>query len=207
MLKEAFVALGASCLCLTVCAGDFGMLMRQCAPNVDPQTMEALVGVESGFNPYAIGIVGGALKRQPTSLPEARKAVNYLVRSGRNFSVGLGQINRHNFAKYGLDSETAFDPCKNLKTAGLILADCYARAKRRQPDDQKALRDALSCYYSGNFKTGYRHGYVQRVIAFQSTSSQRGRHKNVNRQKVERFNFSDELMPVETKPSGSGFIF
>ena len=29
---------------------------------------------------------------------------------------------------------------------------------------QVALRQALSCYYSGNFATGFRHGYVRKVI-------------------------------------------
>ena len=31
--------------------------------------------------------------------------------------------------------------------------------------DQVALRQALSCYYSGNFATGFRHGYVRKVVA------------------------------------------
>ena len=28
-----------------------------------------------------------------------------------------------------------------------------------------ALRDAFSCYYSGNFVTGHQHGYVGKVLA------------------------------------------
>jgi len=35
----------------------------------------------------------------------------------------------------------------------------------RYGDQQQALRAALSCYYSGNFETGFRHGYVQKVVA------------------------------------------
>ncbi|MGP5829257.1 transglycosylase SLT domain-containing protein [Pseudomonas aeruginosa] len=46
---------------------DFMVLAQQCAPTVAPQTMAAVVQVESSFNPYAIGVVGGRLQRQPKS--------------------------------------------------------------------------------------------------------------------------------------------
>ena len=36
---------------------DFMVLAQQCAPTVAPQTMAAVVQVESSFNPYAIGVV------------------------------------------------------------------------------------------------------------------------------------------------------
>ncbi|EPT7341098.1 hypothetical protein ACVR8P_005750 [Pseudomonas aeruginosa] len=41
---------------------DFMVLAQQCAPTVAPQTMAAVVQVESSFNPYAIGVVGGRLR-------------------------------------------------------------------------------------------------------------------------------------------------
>ena len=49
-----------------------------------------------------------------------------------------------------------------------ILGDCFSRASRRsdlQSKAQAALRDAFSCYYSGNFLTGHLHGYVGKVLA------------------------------------------
>ena len=65
-----------------------------CAPLVHPATAQALVvEVESGFNPHAIGVVGGALERQPRSRAEALATARRLQRSGWNFSVGLAQIN------------------------------------------------------------------------------------------------------------------
>ena len=45
-----------------------------------------------------------------------------------------------------------------------ILGECFSRASRRAPK-QAALRDAFSCYYSGNFLTGHQHGYVGKVLA------------------------------------------
>ena len=47
---------------------DFVSLAMQCAPMVAPLTMAAIVKTESGFNPLAIGVNGGArLVRQKES--------------------------------------------------------------------------------------------------------------------------------------------
>ncbi|CAG9235722.1 Type IV secretion system protein virB1 [Paraburkholderia tropica] len=153
---------------------DFVTLAHQCAPTVDPTTLAAVVRTESAFNPYAIGVVGGHLVRQPRSLPEAVATAHSLESQGINFSMGLGQVNRTNLAKYGMTYETAFDPCLNLKAGGAILTDCYARAARMLGPGGPALKAAISCYYSGNFKTGLKRdfggtSYVQRV-AFNALS-------------------------------------
>ncbi|HEB3530072.1 TPA: lytic transglycosylase domain-containing protein [Burkholderia cenocepacia] len=143
---------------------DLPMLVAQCASAVHPVTMQAVVHAESGGNPYAIGVVGGRLARQPRTLPEALATVDALTRTGWNYSVGLAQVNRSHLAEYGLTGAAAFDACRNLQAAADILARCYARAASRNRTGQVALRDGLSCYYSGNFQTGYRSGYVQRVV-------------------------------------------
>lgn len=146
-------------------------LAQQCAPYVAPETVVAVARVESSFNPYAIGVVGGALKRQPTNLADALAAVRELERQGRNFSLGMVQVNRHNLPKYGLTYEKAFDTCQNLRVGGKILQECYARALPAHGDEQQALRAAFSCYYSGNFIRGFRPdragepSYVQKVVA------------------------------------------
>lgn len=121
--------------------------------------MQHVVRVESSFNPYAIGVVGGRLQRQPKTLSEALATVRMLESRGFNFSLGLAQVNRYNLAAYGLDSyERAFEVCPNLQAGSRILAECLQRSGR---DWGKAF----SCYYSGNFVTGFRHGYVQKVFA------------------------------------------
>ncbi|MCD9031552.1 transglycosylase SLT domain-containing protein [Luteimonas sp. Y-2-2-4F] len=136
-----------------------GMELMGCAELAVPQeVMRHVVRVESSFNPYAIGVVGGRLARQPRNLPEALSTVRMLEREGYNFSLGLAQVNRHNLEKYGLSYETAFQACPNLQAGARILAECHGRAGG---DWGKAF----SCYYSGNFTTGFRHGYVQKVFA------------------------------------------
>ncbi len=161
---------------------DLAALVLTCAPLVAPDTVHALIRVESAGNPFAIGVVGGALVRQPVNLPEALATVAALDAAGWNYSVGLGQINKRNFARYGLSAETAFAPCANLTAMQGILSECFARASQRasvarapqvapHAVSQAALRDAFSCYYAGNFVTGHQQGYVGKVLA--AWSSQR----------------------------------
>lgn len=145
-----------------------------CAPQVHANTASALVSVESAFNPWAIGVVGGALQRQPRHRAEAVATARALQAAGWNFSVGLGQINVGNFARLGLTINSAFDPCTNLTAMQTVLTDCFDRARApamKAPGDQAALQQALSCYYSGNFTTGFRHGYVHKVLAAAGTAS------------------------------------
>lgn len=147
-------------------ASVFLALTLACAPQVHTDTARALVSVESAFNPWAIGVVGGALVRQPRNHAEALATARALQAAGWNFSVGLGQINIGNFDRLGLTVESAFEPCANLAAMQTVLAECFDRASgsAAKAADQVALRQALSCYYSGNFATGFRHGYVRKVL-------------------------------------------
>ena len=147
-------------------ASVFLALALACAPQVHADTARALVSVESAFNPWAIGVVGGALLRQPRHRAEALATAKALRDAGWNFSVGLGQINVGNFERLGLTVESAFEPCANLAAMQTVLAECFDRASASASSaaDQMALRQALSCYYSGNFATGFRHGYVRKVV-------------------------------------------
>lgn len=143
---------------------DLDRLAQQCAPAVDPITVRALVAQESGGNPYAIGVVGAQLVRQPRSKAEALATVRELESRGIAYSVGLTQIYRVNFARLGLSIEAALDPCASLRSMQTLLHDCWQRA-RRSAAAQAAVRGALSCYYSGTTDhVRYTH-YVDSVVS------------------------------------------
>lgn len=145
----------------------FNALAKQCSSGVHPNTLQAIARVESNFNPYAIGVVKGGLKRQPRNLAEAIGTARSLHAQGKNFSMGLMQINRYNLARYGLNYETVFNPCKNINVGAQILKSCFDRAGG---NGQVALKKAFSCYYSGNFTFGFKSDfkgqppYVTKVI-------------------------------------------
>ncbi len=129
------------------------------AQSVPDHIMQSIVHVESGNNPFAIGVVGDRLQRQPRTLSEAASTAERLQKLGKNFSVGLAQVNLSNFKWMGIkDWTAAFDRCTNLTAGAKIFSECYGRSGN---DYAKAI----SCYYSGNFSTGFSHGYVQKVTA------------------------------------------
>ena len=124
---------------------------------VPAEVMQHIVQIESGGNPFAIGVVGGRLERQPRNLGEAVATARMLESKGYDYSLGIAQVNRMNLVHYGLDTfSEAFDGCANLAAGAHILASCYGRSG----DD---WGKAFSCYYSGNFTAGYRDGYVRRI--------------------------------------------
>lgn len=129
--------------------------------------MSAVVSVESAGNPYAIGVVGGRLARQPKNKAEAIATAQMLEQGGWNYSVGTAQVNRSNFKRYGLNLETAFDPCTNLNAGAQILQACYANSLKTAPGtDNKNfhLARAFACYYSGRLDSQEGHQYARKVF-------------------------------------------
>lgn len=149
---------------------DLSAIAQTCSLDVHPTTMRAIMSVESAGNPFAIGVVGGKLVRQPANKAEAVATAKALEKAGYNFSVGTSQVNRYNLSRYGLDYDKAFDLCANVKAGSSILRECYERAARQFGAGQNALRASFSCYYSGNFSTGFKPdfvgqpSYVQKVV-------------------------------------------
>ena len=149
---------------------DFHALVQRCAPSVSSHIMAPLVKVESSFNRYAIGVVGGRLSRQATNKAEAVATANALKDAGLRFSAGLGQVYMGNWAAYGLTSDSVFETCENIRASAGIYNACYKRAIADIPDPELARNAAYSCYYSNNFTTGLTADspgqipYVQKVL-------------------------------------------
>ena len=79
----------------------------ECTNGVSPQMMQQIVRVESSGNPFAIGVVGGRLERQPRNLPEALATARSLELNGYNYSIGISQVNRGHFSRLGWEKQLA----------------------------------------------------------------------------------------------------
>ncbi|MDH0640112.1 transglycosylase SLT domain-containing protein [Pseudomonas sp. GD03860] len=148
----------------------FSELAAKCAPTVHPSTLKALIGNESTFNPYAIGVVGTHLQRQPQSLSEAIATAEQLERDGKRYAMGLGQLLVTNMRARGLSYQDVFEPCRNLQAISNLLVEYYKQALTTSSDKQEALLKAFSMYYSGNELRGFRPdrpgemSYVEKVV-------------------------------------------
>jgi len=136
-------------------------LVAQCAPNVSPDTLLAIIKTESAGNPWAIGVNKGKKIRPPKSQEEAVRTAKRLAAKGANFDMGLGQINSNNMRWLGLSYETVFEPCTNITAAAKVLSKNYKSAIHSGV--QNPLGAALSMYNTGSSTRGYRNGYVSKV--------------------------------------------
>ncbi|EFB70445.1 lytic transglycosylase domain-containing protein [Providencia rustigianii] len=140
-------------------------LAMQCATSVHPDTVHDIAKVESGFNPYAIAEIkakGKVVSHLPKTKEEALNVISQLKAANARYSVGLMQIYSGNFKGFDVTPEELLDSCRNLNIFEKILVDCYQRGGD--------IVNALSCYYSGNFKTGKKKesqfantSYIERI--------------------------------------------
>ncbi|EMJ2323781.1 lytic transglycosylase domain-containing protein [Salmonella enterica] len=144
-------------------------LFLQCAPDIAPETLNAIVSVESARKPYVVANVTDGTSHYFNDKEKAVTFLNKLEHDKKNYSAGIMQVNSANFKSLHLNNDTVFDPCSNIRAGAVILKDCWERAISANPDEQKALRDTMSCYYSGNFTRGYKKestdgkSYIQRI--------------------------------------------
>jgi len=139
--------------------------IQQCAPDVPPITVNAIVKTESSFNPWAIGVnSANRLANQPTSYRQAFSIADGLMRTNASFDLGLAQINSFNLKGLGMTAQQVLDPCTNLQAMQTIFLDCWNRAKKIEANSNKAVTMAFSCYNTGNFKDGFNNGYVIKVL-------------------------------------------
>ena len=142
---------------------DLPAFYAECAPQVHPRTMDAVVQVESHGRVLALNV--NRLRTQPpqpATADAAAQAAEAWIARGYSVDIGLGQLNSRNLATLGLTVRAALDPCTNLRGAAAILAANYAGAVQRVGEGQLALGMALSAYNTGSYDRGFNNGYVAR---------------------------------------------
>lgn len=139
-------------------------LAAQCAPNVAPQTVMAIVQTESHGRPFALNVNGGSQPPEQASAASAAAIAQRYIAAGYSVDLGLGQINSRNMRWLGLTWETVFDPCTNVAALGRVITQNYSAATAGR-DPQTALRVALSLYNTGSSSRGFRNGYVAKVVS------------------------------------------
>ncbi|MBT1077205.1 lytic transglycosylase domain-containing protein [Geobacter grbiciae] len=140
----------------------FSSLCGQCGPAVEPSTSLAIIKVESGGNPYAIGDNTERKSYAPRSKEEAVTVASKLLAQGHNIDMGLMQINSIHLRPMKLSLDEVFDPCRNIKAGSTILADFYRRNDRPGEDKITVLYKALSAYNTGSAWRG--PGYINKIL-------------------------------------------
>lgn len=151
---------------LKLARGEIEELAERCAPEHPSGLLASIVQVESGGHPLRIG-VNGARSRflNPKTAAEASAWAAQLIAEGENIDLGLAQINGRNLANLGLSVKDAFDPCRNLAAAGVVIDRGYRAALKINRPHQSVLQTAFSLYNTGNPDRGLVNGYVAKFEA------------------------------------------
>ncbi len=139
-------------------------LIEQCAPQVAPTTIQAIIRTESNFNPLALNVNGASLSSQPRSAAEAVSWSQWLIERNYSVDMGLMQINSRNLRRLNLTPVEVFDPCRNIQAGATILQSDYRRAAKIHGPGSEALLLAISAYNTGSFERGFRNGYVEKFV-------------------------------------------
>lgn len=123
-------------------------LLQQCAPEVAPVTMAAIVQTESGGWPWTIDVNGlpdGSMHFNDQQAA-VTAAVRY-IRMGYKVDMGIAQVDSENLSWLGLSVTNVFNPCANLQAAQRILVGAYHQAGA---NGAQSLDGAFQAYNSGN---------------------------------------------------------
>jgi type IV secretion system protein VirB1 len=143
-------------------------LVARCAPAIATHTMTAIVRVESGGDPLAIGDNTAKRSYSPQNRAEAEALAQQLIAAGHSVDLGIAQIDVVNFARLSMSARALFDPCLNLRAGATILLEDYNVAERRYGSGQIALRHAIGMYNTGRLDRGA--SYERRVLAIAGIS-------------------------------------
>jgi len=148
------------------------LLVARCGAGVHPDTLNAIIKVESNYNALAINDNTTGMCIKPTSKEQAVSLINYLLSEGHSLDVGLMQINSRHFSEPGVDYMRLFDPDYNISTGSNILARFYREHAMENPNDKPeiTLLKALSSYNTGSPYKG--KNYVNKILKAAGASSQ-----------------------------------
>jgi type IV secretion system protein VirB1 len=132
------------------------VLMEQCAPQIAPVTLAAIVQQESGGNPLAVHDNTSGKSYAPTTAAEAARLARELIALGHSVDIGLAQINSRNLPRLGLGVDQVLDPCQNLRAAQAVLMEGWKRSGD--------LRATLSAYNTGKLRSPVGMAYGEKVF-------------------------------------------
>jgi type IV secretion system protein VirB1 len=137
--------------------------LHTCAPTAAPDTMAAIIAVESAGWPYAVNDNTVRRSYRPRTRAQALRIADSAIAAHHSVDVGIAQVNSGNFAAFHVDAAAMLEPCANLRVGSAILANAYHFAALRYPDPPQALVHALMAYNTGSIYAGA--SYVRAVIA------------------------------------------
>lgn len=104
---------------------DLPALIQECVPVAYQERMARIVAVESSRNPYAIGVVGGRLERQPKTAGEAVATQRHCTRrvgifrwaAPEGYQIQPGTLQTRPYQVFLMDAATSQQGLRSLRNA------------------------------------------------------------------------------------------
>ena len=140
------------------------LLLSKCGGGVHPDTLNAIIEVESNHNTLAIYDNTTGTSYRPLSKEQAIYFTEILLSAGHSIDIGLMQINSLHLKRLNINYKNLFDPCYNVGIGTKILTDFYREHASKNPSDKPdvTLLKALSSYNTGSPHKGKK--YVQKIL-------------------------------------------
>ncbi len=122
-------------------------LLQECAPQVAPVTMAAIVETESSGDPWTIYDNTTRQSMRFQNKAQAVAMARILLAQKHKLDMGLAQVDSENLGWLGISVTSVFNPCTNLQAAQRILVGAYHKAGS---DGVGSLKGAFEAYNSGN---------------------------------------------------------
>lgn len=139
-----------------------------CAPEIAADTLQKIIMVESGGNPFAVNVnkLSAGSQPKPKNVADAVTATQYWIAKGYSVDVGLMQVNSRNFKLLGVndaDLSSVFEPCHNVKYGATILLSAWNMTSAKEHPNERLMK-SLSIYNTGNDVNGFKNGYVSKYV-------------------------------------------
>jgi type IV secretion system protein VirB1 len=146
---------------------ELALLLHACAPQVHPQTIAAIISVESKGWPWTLHDNTTDKSYYLADYGTAVRVGESLVGSGHSVDLGIAQINSTNLPGYHLSVSQVLVPCTNIRTGASILTNAYQGARAHfgpwaDQHPQSTVRYAISAYNTGSLFAGA--PYVAKVV-------------------------------------------
>lgn len=148
-------------------------LITECSVDVHPQTVAAVIAVESAGDQFAIESVlrrkdrGKNTKKASETATTIEKAVvkaKASIAAGYSVSLGLMQINDMHYERFGVEIKDLFNPCINITIGTVILNENYMGSSEIFNNERDRLVGMLSGYNTGKYSGKVGRAYAERVM-------------------------------------------
>ena len=147
----------------------FFTLAQQCAPAIAFDLIAALSAVESGIDPLAV--IDGPKRELVATVGHAVAAAVGVTDQGREVGLGLTGISAGKLARLGVPLSEAFESCRSLGAAQVVIDETFRAAEKRGLTGAGADRYVIRSWWRPDSRFAIAEAYADAVARERTRSN------------------------------------